>query len=86
MYVFGCVGSWLHHVGSFVAMNRLSRCVLWARTCSMEALVLCGMQDLSSPTRDRTRVVCTARWILNRWTTKDVPFLSFLKKELENFI
>ena len=52
----------------------------------MEALVLCGMQDLSSPTRDRTRVVCTARWILNRWTTKDVPFLSFLKKELENFI
>lgn len=51
------------------------------RSCSMEALMLCG-----SPTRDRTRVFCTARWILNRWTTKDVPFLSFLKKELENFI
>ena len=30
----------------------------------------------SSRTRDRTRVTCTGRWILNHWTTREV-FLSF---------
>ena len=32
---------------------------------------LCGMWGLSSPTRDRTPVSCTGRWILNHWTTRD---------------
>ena len=31
------------------------------------------MWDLSSPTRDRTRVPCIGRWILDHWTTREVP-------------
>ena len=31
------------------------------------------MWDPSSPTRDRTQILCIARQILNHWTTKDVP-------------
>ena len=27
----------------------------------------------SSQTRDRTHVPCTGRWILNHWTTREVP-------------
>ena len=38
----------------------------------------CGMWDLSSPTRDRTRVPCIGRRILNHWTTREVPLCVFL--------
>ena len=38
---------------------------------------------LSSRTRDWTHIPSTARWILNHWTTKEVPELFFLK---QNFI
>ena len=31
------------------------------------------MWDLSSLTRHRTRIRCIARWILNHWTTREVP-------------
>ena len=31
------------------------------------------MWDLSSLTRHRTHICCTARWILNHWTTREVP-------------
>ena len=31
-----------------------------------------GVWDLSLPTRDLTRVPCCGRWILNRWTTRDI--------------
>ena len=31
------------------------------------------MWDLSSLTRDQTRILCIASWILNRWTTRGVP-------------
>ena len=34
----------------------------------------------SSWTRDRTRVPCIARHILNHWTTREVPFVHFLIK------
>ena len=33
------------------------------------------MWDLSSLTRARTCVSCIARWILNHWTTREVPIL-----------
>jgi len=33
---------------------------------------LCGMWNLSSPTRDQTCVPCIARHILNHWTTREV--------------
>ena len=32
-----------------------------------------GMWGLSSLTRDRTCVPCTGKWILNHWTTRQVP-------------
>ena len=34
-----------------------------------------GMGDLSSQTRDWTHIPCIARWILNHWTTREVPVL-----------
>ena len=30
-------------------------------------------RDLSSPTRDRTHILCLARWILSPWTTRTGP-------------
>ena len=33
------------------------------------------MWDLTSPTRDQTCAPCIARWILNHWTTREVPSL-----------
>ena len=35
-----------------------------------------GMWDLSSLTRDRTHILCIARWILNHWTTREVLEIS----------
>ena len=32
-----------------------------------------GMWDLSAPSRDWTHVPCIVRWILNHWTTREVP-------------
>ena len=32
-----------------------------------------GMWDLSSPTRDRTRIPCIVKWSPNHWTTREVP-------------
>ena len=38
-----------------------------------------GMWILGSPTRDQTFTPCSGRWILNHWTTKGVPGISFFK-------
>ena len=35
----------------------------------------CSIWDLSSLTRDQTRVPCLGRWILNPWITREVPTL-----------
>ena len=43
-----------------------------SRAC---ALSNCGMQDLSSLTRDRTCVPCIGRQILNHWTPREIPVL-----------
>ena len=37
-----------------------------------------GRWDLRSPTRDRTWNHCTARWICNHWTTREVPTTAYL--------
>ena len=37
----------------------------------------CGIWDLRHPARDRTRVSCTVRWILNHWTTRQVSQMLF---------
>ena len=39
-----------------------------------------GMWDLSSPTRDRTRIPCTGRRSLNHWTARELPRCIFLKE------
>ena len=56
--------TWLHQV--LVMGHRLSSRASWA-------WLLSGMWGLSSLTRGRTHVPCIARWILNPWTTKEVP-------------
>ena len=38
----------------------------------------CVKWNLSSLNRDRTRVPCIARWILNHWTTRAVPITCIL--------
>ena len=37
-----------------------------------------GMWDLSSLTRDQTRILCIRRQSLNHWRTKEVPNMDFL--------
>ena len=37
------------------------------------------MWDLSSLTRDQTRVLCIGVWSLNHWTTREVPRGSYIK-------
>ena len=42
-----------------------------------QALMPCGMRDLSSPTRDQTHVPCIGRQILNLWISREVPGIEF---------
>ena len=56
----------LRHIGSLVEARELSSCGTWAQLPR-------GMWDLSSPTRDGTRIPCIGRWILYHWTTREVP-------------
>ena len=60
------------HVGSLIAVHRLSSCGGRAQQ------LLLGMWDLTSQTRDQT-VPCLGRRILNHWTTREVPKLHFQK-------
>ena len=56
---------------------------IWLRWVSVAAWGLCScgahcwlphsMWDVSSPARDQTCVPCLAKWILNHWTTREVP-------------
>ena len=57
-------------IGSVGAAHRLISCGAWAQLPH-------GMWDLSSLTRDRTHVPCIGRWILNHWTTREVPYICF---------
>ena len=57
----------LRHMGfSLVVVHGLS-------SCGVPAQLPCNMWDLSSLTRDRTRIPCIGRQILNHWTTREVP-------------
>ena len=47
-------------------------------SCGARAQLPCGMWDLSSLTRDLTRVPCFGRWILKHWTTREVPSCFFV--------
>ena len=59
-------GSSLRQAGSPVLVHRLS-------SCEARASLPQGMWDLTSPTRDRTLNPGTARRMLNRWATREVP-------------
>ena len=65
------------HAGSFVVVCKLSVCIKWALECSVAAacvsLTTLFHLDLSSLIRDQTHVPCIERWIINYWTTKEVP-------------
>ena len=54
----------LWRLGSVVVKLGLSSCGSWAYLPR-------GMQDLSSLIRDQTHVLCTGRWILYDWTTRE---------------
>ena len=43
------------------------------------------MWDLSSPTRGWTHIPCIWRWILNHWTTREVPRYSVLQTVEKSF-
>ena len=38
-----------------------------------------GFRSCPTPTRDQTLVPCIAKWILNHWTNREVPHLTFKK-------
>ena len=63
IFFFGCTGSLLGHAGF--------------SSCNTRARLACSTWDLSSPTRDGTLVPCIGRWILNHWTTSEVPLKMF---------
>ena len=42
--------------------------------------------DLSSPTRNQTRIPCTGRQIFNHWTTREVPSLQCFLGVLSHLI
>ena len=79
----------MRHTGSFVAARGLlSSCgvrvfsLVEARelgSCGVWAWLPHGMWDLSSLTRDQTRVPCIVRRILYHWTTREVPQPFFLR-------
>ena len=60
--------------------NGFSCCGAQALGCSDPVVVVHRMSCLrhvgSSWTRDQTGVCCIGRWILNQWTTREVPLLT----------
>ena len=73
IYLFGCIKPYSargpEHEGSEAVVHALS--------CP----AACGIHF---PTRDQTPIPCTARWILNHWTTKEVPvYVSFEPFEIK---
>ena len=79
-------GTWdlsLWQAGSFVVVHRFSS--LWHTgsrahgfsSCGVWAQLPHGTWDRSSLTRDRTCIPWIGRRILNHWTTREVPILTF---------
>ena len=56
---------WLHWV--LLVAHGIFHCGMWAYSCPH------GTWDLSSLTRNWPCVPCIGRWILNHWTTREVP-------------
>ena len=60
---------WPHQV--FIVACTILLCGVWAWLPR-------SMWDLSFPTRDRTCIPCITRWVLNPWTSREVPHSLFL--------
>ena len=80
-----------HRVGHYwsdlaaVAVADLQNLTCGIFCCSTGTLWLPCMQDLSSQTRDQTRVPWIAKQILNYWTTREVPKYLFFKQHIIGF-
>ena len=81
-YIFilfcGCVGSvWLQRVGCslqwLLLLQSMGFRALWLQQLGLMGLVALGHRG-SSQTRDRTRVPCIGRWILNHWTSREALY------------
>ena len=68
----------LWSVGSAVVACELQNA--WATVVLAPGLLLQVMWDLSSPTRDRSLMLCIARWILNCWLNLTLASLRFFFK------
>ena len=68
---FCCRAQASHHGGFSCCRARAVKCMGFSN-CGTLAQLLRGMQDLPR-SRDQTSVPCTVRWILNHWTTREVP-------------
>ena len=61
-------------------------CGLQAPWLLHKDLAVPHMWDLSSPTRNQTRIPCTGRQIFNHWTTREVPSLQCFSRVLSHLI
>ena len=68
----GSRGCGLYSLQPLVEVQELS-------SCGTRAQLSCGMWDLSSLPRDRTRVPCIVRRLLYHWTTREVPTQPYQK-------
>ena len=76
---FGCVRSYLWHMGSRGTLHcGMWSLQLWCKVSKVWRLSSCSMWDLSSLSRDWTHVPCIARQILNHWITREVLGTMFL--------
>ena len=57
----------------FLTKKKITYLAASSLSCCLVAL---DMQGPSSPTRDPAWIFCIGRWILNLWTTREVPVLS----------
>lgn len=72
-------GSFVRRVDSLGVVRGLSECGAWTperegfSICYSQALLLRGMWELISPTRDLSCVPCTVRWVLKHWAAGEAP-------------
>ena len=60
---------------------RISCCGEWVSSVVPGLGCPVALWHLSSPTRDQTCIPCVGRWILNHWTTREVPWLLVMREK-----
>ena len=66
---------------NFGCVESLVRCMGFSSPGS-QAFSPSGVSDLSCSTRDQTHAPWTARWILNRWATREVLWLTSIQQRI----